>query len=401
MTRKKKGKVWSVHRIRHPKYPGYTVRVAEYPRPGGTLYAFRWIDGRQRMTSLKCRRVDLGKTPTVQEREARKLACVFIEGLVEAQEEEQQRKEHHTSDKRAPLTFGSLADKYEVNGFHGRTSSYKRDAVSAVRRVAAHLGEDRDAASLTPSDVQAYAAHRLAQGVRAAGRADLVQLKIALNWAAGEGLLGVNPFDSFKKKRLLPPKGTERRAVCAPERYRKLSAVADHLPPAFGVLLTLAWETGHRISAILELRWSAIVWDRSEAAPHGAIRWYAGAQANTKRHEHVVPINEQAREALEHWREHAPGIADAHVFPGVDGKRPLGRWVAKRWLTTTEKLAKVPHLEHGGWHQFRRGWGTLRKNLPLKDVAAAGGWQDTATMLRSYQHADPVTTLAVVNYDGK
>ena len=36
-------------------------------------------------------------------------------------------------------------------------------------------------------------------------------------------------------------------------------------------------------------------------------------------------------------------------------------------------------------------------SMPLKDVAEAGGWKDTATLLKCYQHADPDTLDAVVN----
>ena len=34
-----------------------------------------------------------------------------------------------------------------------------------------------------------------------------------------------------------------------------------------------------------------------------------------------------------------------------------------------------------------------RKDLPLKDVAAAGGWKDVTTLLTCYQHADEATML--------
>ncbi|MCZ6856509.1 MAG: hypothetical protein O7F70_00785 [Gemmatimonadetes bacterium] len=39
---------------------------------------------------------------------------------------------------------------------------------------------------------------------------------------------------------------------------------------------------------------------------------------------------------------------------------------------------------------------TERKGYPVKDVAAAGGWRDEQTMLRSYQHADAETVRRVV-----
>ena len=36
------------------------------------------------------------------------------------------------------------------------------------------------------------------------------------------------------------------------------------------------------------------------------------------------------------------------------------------------------------------------RRLPLKDVAAAGGWKDVTTLLTCYQHADEATMLKVM-----
>ena len=47
---------------------------------------------------------------------------------------------------------------------------------------------------------------------------------------------------------------------------------------------------------------------------------------------------------------------------------------------------------------FRRVWATERKDLPLKDVAAAGGWRDTTTLLR-YQQPDEETLREVVEFE--
>lgn len=50
----------------------------------------------------------------------------------------------------------------------------------------------------------------------------------------------------------------------------------------------------------------------------------------------------------------------------------------------------------GRWLARLRGWATERKTYPLKDVAAAGGWKDTQSLLNCYTHADPDTVLSVV-----
>jgi hypothetical protein len=45
---------------------------------------------------------------------------------------------------------------------------------------------------------------------------------------------------------------------------------------------------------------------------------------------------------------------------------------------------------------FRRGWATARKDLPVQDVAAAGGWgKDSASLRQCYQHATEEQTLDV------
>ncbi len=48
------------------------------------------------------------------------------------------------------------------------------------------------------------------------------------------------------------------------------------------------------------------------------------------------------------------------------------------------------------WHAIRRKWATERKGYPVKDVMQAGGWLDEATLVASYQHADPNTVRQVV-----
>ncbi len=59
-------------------------------------------------------------------------------------------------------------------------------------------------------------------------------------------------------------------------------------------------------------------------------------------------------------------------------------------------MAEIEHVKGFGWHSFRRMWASKRKHLSVKDVAAAGGWTDTATLERCYQHADPHTLEEVV-----
>jgi hypothetical protein len=44
-----------------------------------------------------------------------------------------------------------------------------------------------------------------------------------------------------------------------------------------------------------------------------------------------------------------------------------------RWLIVAEGAAKVPKLEGGLWHPYRRKWATERKGRSVKDVAGSVG----------------------------
>ncbi len=82
-----------------------------------------------------------------------------------------------------------------------------------------------------------------------------------------------------------------------------------------------------------------------------------------------------------------------------DPRRPIDHHLATAWLYQAEKLAGLPRVAGGAWHPFRRAWATARKGLSLKDVAEAGGWKDTTTLLKCYTQADPETIADVVMHD--
>jgi integrase len=108
-------------------------------------------------------------------------------------------------------------------------------------------------------------------------------------------------------------------------------------------------------------------------------------------------MNETAHDALVQAARTSHAIGEAWIFPSdTDESRPVDRHLANRWLRRAEKLAGLDHVKGRGWHSFRRGWASTRKHLPDVDVAAAGGWKDTATMKRCYQHADAAGVLKAV-----
>lgn len=74
---------------------------------------------------------------------------------------------------------------------------------------------------------------------------------------------------------------------------------------------------------------------------------------------------------------------------GANRRAPAGGLCSPR--------AELPKLDGSLWHAYRRKWAIERKHLPLKDVAAAGGWKDVNTLLEVYQQSDEESVLAVMS----
>ena len=72
--------------------------------------------------------------------------------------------------------------------------------------------------------------------------------------------------------------------------------------------------------------------------------------------------------------------------------------MAAWWLKEAFRRGGLEEPAGSLWHTFRRVWATERKDLPLKDVAAVGGWRDTSTLLR-YQQPDEVTMRKVAEFE--
>src|ERR1044072_4737031 len=399
MTETKKA-TWSVPRIKHPKFPQFgAVRLAEFPTRGDPLYLFfqqvKEGRGRQVMRGLgkACGkdgmlfRRDLGRTESEQVKEAKRRACEFIEAQA-------------TPPPAPPeaLPFAQLAEAYERDGFAGRAPLYKRDALAVLRRFAAFVGSDKAITELKPTDVERFIAHRHAQGVTASARGDVDAVKIACNWAVERAeILMASPFLKPGFKKVMPKRTARHQPVASLDRYEKLREKASKLPPMFAVVLDVAWHTGHRIGTMRMLKWNDVMLTATETAPYGTITWYRGVVPDRKKHEHRLPINEGVAATLRRWQKATRGVGEAWVFTApTDPTKPVRYDVVKKWLRTAERKAKLAHEKHGGWHMFRRGWATARKDLPVQDVAAGGGGgEDSASLRQCYQHATEEQTLDV------
>ena len=84
------------------------------------------------------------------------------------------------------------------------------------------------------------------------------------------------------------------------------------------------------------------------------------------------------------------------LFPADrDIAKPMDRWTVSRRFREAYRRAGLQPLNGGLWHPWRRKWATERKDMPLVDVAAAGGWKETRTLVACYQQPDDETLRRV------
>lgn len=166
--------------------------------------------------------------------------------------------------------------------------------------------------------------------------------------------------------------------------------VRSYLPE----LLDLAFWTGHRIGAIRQLQYCDFQLDEG---PHGAIRWPVQTDKTGK--PHTVPMNEPTRAAVRRAMAARPGVGKAYLFPSpTDRAEPIKPQLVRDWLLRAETLAGLPKLGQGCWHPYRRGFASMRKDMPIVDLARAGGWAESGeTIRRCYQHPDEATLREVVD----
>ncbi|MDQ6717528.1 MAG: site-specific integrase [Gemmatimonadota bacterium] len=154
--------------------------------------------------------------------------------------------------------------------------------------------------------------------------------------------------------------------------------------------LLLAEGTGRRIGSIRQLRWE----DFDFSA--GTVHWRA--DADKKRVDWTVPLPSALLDEVRRIRVKLGGSFGGFVFPSkTDATRPMPREVFQKALQQAEEHAALPKLDGSLWHAYRRKWASERKHLPVTDVAAAGGWKGTETLLSCYQQPDRETMLAVMS----
>ena len=114
-----------------------------------------------------------------------------------------------------------------------------------------------------------------------------------------------------------------------------------------------------------------------------------------------VPLSESARAAIEAASVRNPTLGEMPLFPAPraragDRPAPWTQYHARALLRRCDWLAGLLALDGSDFHAYRRKWAVERKDLPVQDVAAAGGWRDLRSLQNCYQQVDVATMLPVV-----
>ena len=349
-------------------------RVRVFPDPKTGLFQIEWRENGRRLTR------SLGHRDWAR---AKRQADEFAAGF--AKPEPNGHKEPE------PLTLERLFDIYgeEVTPTKAKTS--QRSDRAATRMFLRFFGRGRSPATLSQRDWDRFIRARRAGKVGPSGRpvsdrtieSDLKFLIAVLNWAAksrdeqGHPLLDSNPLRGLRT----PTEKNPNRVVLSEDEYQALLGVSRQVDWRFHVALVLAHETGHRIGAIRQLRWSDIDLEG------GVARWRAEHEKTG--YEHRTPVTTEALAVLEEAREWSSGLEDAPVLPAPrDASKCAGRSLVRAWWCKAQTLAGLEPKRGRGWHSLRRKFASDLMDQPLKVLCELGGWKTAKTVLQCYQRAD-------------
>ncbi|WP_420449230.1 tyrosine-type recombinase/integrase [Candidatus Palauibacter sp.] len=352
-------------------------RVRVFPDPKTGILQIEWREEGRRLTrSLKHRDWSRAK------RQADEAAAGFEgpepDGKAEVEPE--------------PLTLKKLFDIYGEEVTPAKADKSRQYDRTAMRMFLGFFGNDRDPATLSQRDWDRFIRARRLGRVGPSGKPvsnrtiefDLQFLIAVLNWAAksrdeeGRLLLERNPLKGLRKPREKNP----TRVVLSEEEYQAMLGVSRQVDWRFHVALVLAHETGHRIGAIRNLRWTDIDFEGRE------LRWRAAHEKTG--HEHVTPMTDEAAAVLKDAAKRGgPETEHSPVLPALkDNSECAGRSLVRNWWNRAQRLAELEPKRGRAWHSLRRKFASDLMALPLKVLCELGGWKEAQTVLRCYQQAD-------------
>ena len=233
---------------------------------------------------------------------------------------------------------------------------------SLWRTLGPHFGYKLGSA-VSKADCRDYAAMRKRAGKSPSTvRTELEALRACLRWHYGKDAPQITaPAPSPPRDRFLSKEQRERLMEAIETPHVKLFAV-------------LAFTTGARMGAILDLTWDRVDLDV------GTIDFNPAGRDKTNKRRTVVPINQRAREALE---EAKAGALTDHVIEY--GGKPVAS--VKKAIAAASRRAGVPCSPH----DFRRSaarW-MAEADVPMERIAQFLGHTTTRVTYATYARFSP------------
>ena len=349
-------------------------RVRVFPDRRTGVIQIEWRDGGRRLTrSLRHR--DWARAKEQADEFAASFAPPEPRGEVEA----------------GPLTLEEIFEVYAAEVTPAKSPQSRAYDRAAMRMFLGFFGNERVPGTLSKRDWDRFILERRSGRVGRSGRPvgdrtverDLKFLLAVLNWAAnsrdadGNRLVESNPLRGLKT----PAEKNPARVILTEAEYKALLRVSSAVDWRFRVALVLAHETGHRIGAIRQLRWSDIDLE-------GEVVLWRREHEKTG-HEHRTPLTPAAVAVLTEARRRNPGIGDVPLLPApMDPSRSVSHPQAGAWWKKAERLAGLEPVRGRGWHALRRKFASDLMDQPLKVLCELGGWKTAQTVLQCYQQAD-------------
>jgi integrase len=194
-----------------------------------------------------------------------------------------------------------------------------------------------------------------------------------------------NPLSGLQ----IPKERNPTRAILSEEDFQKLLTVAAQVDPLFDPLLRVTHAAGHRLSAVLRLRWADVNLETK------LVKW--SETYDKSRTAHDTPLTEEAIASFEKARRLRSRLGDGWVFPSakIAGK-PMRREYALDLWNRAEKIAGVPHVRGRCFHSLRRKFATVYAHIPLIQLQLLGGWKDHDTILKCYQQPNQESLRAAL-----
>lgn len=370
----------------------YGARVAILRRHNGGRYILRWTDP---MTGKKVAKTTDYKVLTKAKAEALDKSKELLDARIAGPDD-------------GKLTWSQLFRHYEQNylPLHEGKRWYGVDKRSLMLWRAV-LPPHQAVENCEKSQLLDFLRRRQAGILEVPGRSlgpcsprtagsDLVWLRRVVNIAMGDSKkIARNPVALVE----IPKTARPKQPIATWERFHQLRPHCEGRgsQDMFGGFMDLLVGLGWRVSALTQVHLEDVDLRPSKDAPNGQI--LKRQEYDKKGYEQYVPISDWLAPRLQDLltRRRVLGVKSQWLFPKVtDPQRSWDLYYVTCLIRIAEDRAGLEPLDGGNFHPWRRMWATLRKHLPLKDVAYAGCW-DEATLLKHYQKSDDHTVLSVMN----